>query len=382
MIPARTDVLVVGAGPVGLATAATLAGHKADVTIIDAQPEATNTSRAAVVHAHTLEVLEAIGAAAPLAAAGIHAPRFTIRDRDHTLVPVRFDDLPTRYPYALMVPQSTTEAVLLQQLEARGGRVLRPHSVIGLKADSTGAIATLDSGESIHARYVVAADGMHSTIRRLAGIEFGRDKHAGESFTLADVRVEGDLPRDEVILYFSHAGMLVWAPLPDGTVRIVAAVKEAPEHPTVAFVQSLLDTRGPRRGQARVTEVTWGSRFRIHHRVADQFRAGPVLLAGDAGHVHSPAGGQGMNLGLKDAAALGEALAAVLAGAGEERLDAYAAARRPVAVDVVRFASLLTRLATVPGLLRPVRNLVLGTLSQVPAFRRRLAWQLSGLIYR
>lgn len=382
MIPTRAEVLVVGAGPVGLAAAATLAGHKVDVMVLDAQPEAAHTSRAAVVHAHTLEVLEAIGAAGPLAAAGIHAPRFTIRDRDRTLVPVRFDDLPTRYPYALMVPQSTTEAVLLEQLQARGGRVLRPHTVVDLKVDSTGATATLDSGESTRARYVVAADGMHSTVRRLAGIGFGRDTNAGESFTLADVRVDGDLPRDEVILYFSRAGMLVWAPLPDGTVRVVAAVDEAPEHPAVDFVQSLLDARGPARVRARVTEVVWGSRFRVHHRVADTFRAGPVLLAGDAGHVHSPAGGQGMNLGLKDGVALGEALAATLSGAGEERLDAYAAARRPVALEVVRFASLLTRLATVPGLLRPVRNLMLGTLSRVPAFRRRLAWRLSGLAYR
>ncbi|WP_224241047.1 FAD-dependent oxidoreductase [Hyalangium gracile] len=382
MIPARTDVLVVGAGPVGLATAATLAGHQVDVTVLDAQPEAANTSRAAVVHAHTLEVLESIGAAEPLAAAGIHASRFTIRDRDRTLVPVRFDDLPTRYPYALMVPQSTTEAILLERLQARGGRVLRPHTVVALKRDGAGTLVTLAGGESIRARYVVAADGMHSTVRKLAGIGFGRDTNAGESFTLADIRLDSDLPRDEVILYFSRSGMLVWAPLPDGSVRVVAAVDEAPEHPTVEFVQALLDTRGPVSSRTRVTEVVWGSRFRVHHRVADSFRSGPVLLAGDAGHVHSPAGGQGMNLGLKDAVALGEALAAALSGAGEERLDAYAAARRPVAVDVVRFASVLTRLATTPGLLRPVRNLALGALSRVPTFRRRLAWRLSGLVYR
>jgi len=373
--------VVVGAGPVGLATAATLAARGADVTVVDQQAEGVNTSRAAVVHARTLEVLDAIGAAGPLVAQGIHAPRFTIRDRDRdrdrTLVPVRFDDLPTPYPYALMVPQSVTEAVLLDRLTALGGRVLRPYTVVGLDGD----VVTFAGGETLRARYVVGADGMRSAVRSLAGIGFGADDD-GESFTLADIRVNSDLPHDEVILFFSRAGMLVWAPLPDGSIRLVAQVDDAPEHPTPDYLQRLLDTRGAAADPVVVTEVVWGSRFRVHHRVADRFRAGAVLLAGDAGHVHSPAGGQGMNLGLQDAVALGNALAAVLAGAPESTLDDYAAARRPVAHEVVQFAKRLTRLATVVGPLRPVRNGVLGALSWVPAFRRRLAWRLSGLVYR
>jgi 2-polyprenyl-6-methoxyphenol hydroxylase-like FAD-dependent oxidoreductase len=377
MLPATTDVLVVGAGPVGLATAATLAGRGVDVTVVDGRATGDNTSRAAVVHAHTLEVLEAIGAAEPLVARGIHAPRFTIRDRDRTLVQVRFDDLPTAYPYALMVSQTVTEDVLHDRLAAAGGRVLRPYEVVGLD----GGTVTFAGGETIRARYVVGADGMRSTVRRLAGIDFGTDE-GGESFTLADVWVEGDLPRDEVILFFSRSGMLVWAPLPDGSVRIVAEVAEAPEHPTADFVQGLLDARGPATRQQRVTEVVWGSRFRVHHRVAERFRAGRVLLAGDAGHVHSPAGGQGMNLGLHDAVALGNALAEVLSGAPESTLDAYAAARRPVAREVVGFARQLTWLATLAGPLRPIRNAVLGTVFRLPPARHRLARRLSGLVYR
>jgi 2-polyprenyl-6-methoxyphenol hydroxylase-like FAD-dependent oxidoreductase len=377
MLPATTDVLVVGAGPVGLATAATLAARGVDVTVIDRRAEGDNTSRAAVVHAHTLEVLQTIGAADPLVARGIHAPRFTIRDRDRKLVSVRFDNLPTPYPYALMVPQTITEEVLHDRLVAAGGRVHRPYEVVGLDGDTV----TLAGGETIRARYVVAADGMHSTVRRLAGIDFGTDE-GGESFALADVRVEGDLPRDEVILFFSRAGMLVWAPLPDGSVRIVAEVDDAPEHPTAAFVQSLLDARGPAARPQVVSEVVWGSRFRVHHRVAERFRAGRVLLAGDAGHVHSPAGGQGMNLGLHDAVALGTVLAGVLGGAPESALDGYAAARRPVAREVVGFARQLTWLATLAGPLRPIRNAVLGTVFRLPPARRRLAHRLSGLVYR
>jgi len=376
-LPATTDVLVVGAGPIGLAAAATLAGRGVDVTVVDRQAEGANTSRAAVVHARTLEVLDTIGAAAPLVAQGIHAARFTIRDRDRTLVPVRFDELPTPYPYALMVSQAVTESVLLDRLAALGGRVLRPYRVVGIDGNDVRFAA----GETVRARYVVGADGMHSTVRELADIGFGGDD-AGESFTLADVRIDSPLPRDEVILFFSQTGILVWAPLPDGSVRLVAPVDEAPERPRVEFLQSLLDARGSASSRGTVTEVIWGSRFRIHHRVADTFRSGPVLLAGDAAHVHSPAGGQGMNLGLQDAVALGNALTEVIGGAPESVLDAYAAARRPVAHEVVRFARQLTRLATVPAPVRPWRNAALVALSRVPAFRRRLAWQLSGLVYR
>ncbi|SNT27523.1 2-polyprenyl-6-methoxyphenol hydroxylase [Asanoa hainanensis] len=382
MLPNETDVLVVGAGPVGLATAVTLAQRGITATVVDQAAEGANTSRAAVIHAHTLEELDRIGVAETLVRQGVRAPRFTIRDRDRTLVPVRFDDLPTRFPYALMVSQAVTEAVLLDRLTQLGGRVLRPHQVLGLTVDGEGAKVDFADGATCRARYVVGADGMHSAVRKHAGIGFGDAGTAGESFTLADIRVDSDLPRDEVVLFFSGTGMVVWAPLPGDVVRIVAAVDDAPEVPDVAYIQALLDARGPARRRSVVRDVVWGSRFRVHHRVADRFRAGPVLLAGDAGHVHSPAGGQGMNLGLHDAIALGETLAAVLSGEPESMLDDYAAARRPIAQEVVTFANRLTRLATAPAPARPVRNTILAGLSALPVFRRKLAWRLSGLVYR
>jgi 2-polyprenyl-6-methoxyphenol hydroxylase-like FAD-dependent oxidoreductase len=380
-LPPQTDVLVVGAGPVGLATAVALAEWGVDVTIVDRQAAGANTSRAAVVHARTLEVLDTIGVADTLVRQGLAAPAFTIRDRDRRLVDISFDRLPTPFPYVLMLPQWQTEAALLERLHALGREVLRPLVVTGLDAEPSGATARLADGRVVRARYVVGADGMHSAVRDLAGIGFPGDD-AAESFALADVRLEDGSAREEVMLFLSREGMLVWAPLPDGSVRVVAAVDDAPEHPDAAYVQSLLDTRGPRTDTPRVAEVVWGSRFRVHHRVAETFRAGPILLAGDAGHVHSPAGGQGMNIGLQDGVALAQALADVLGGAPESRLDAYVSARRPIAVEVVRFARLLTRIATVPRGLRPLRNVLLSALARVPAFRRALAWQLSGLGHR
>ncbi|MBG6094526.1 FAD-dependent oxidoreductase [Nocardioides luteus] len=376
-----TDVLVAGAGPTGLAVAATLAAAGIDVTVIDNQAAGDNTSRAAVVHARTLEVLADLGVSARLVEEGIEAPRFTIRDRDKVLVPIRFDDLPSEFPYALMVSQAVTERVLLERLTELGGHVRRPLTLVDLVQDDTGVTATTEDGTEIRALYLVGADGMHSTVRDRAGIGFPGGKYA-ESFSLADVRVEGDLPHDEVILYFSPEGTLVSAPLPDGSFRFVAPVAEAPEEPDVDYVQGLLDRRGGITSPATVTEVVWGSRFRVHHRVADTYRAGRVLIAGDAAHVHSPAGGQGMNTGLQDAVVLGDALVAAITKGDEAALDDYASRCRPVAQEVIELSDRLTRFGIAQGVRRSVRNLVLSTLARLPRFRRMLAWRLSGLVYR
>jgi 2-polyprenyl-6-methoxyphenol hydroxylase-like FAD-dependent oxidoreductase len=155
---------------------------------------------------------------------------------------------------------------------------------------------------------------------------------------------------------------------------------QAPEHPGVADIQALMDTRGPREG-ARVREVLWGTRFRVHRRLADTYRQGRVLLAGDAAHVHSPAGGQGMNTGIQDALDLGDQLVAVIAGrAGEDALDGYVARRHAVAAHVLSLTDRLTRVATVQGgVARVLRNNAIALLNRIPAFGRALATDLAGL---
>ncbi|MGC4810218.1 FAD-dependent oxidoreductase [Micromonospora sp. DT228] len=380
MLPVSTDVLVVGAGPTGLATALTLARRGIEVTVLDQLAAPPTTSRAAVVHAYTLEVLDRIGAAAPLVAQGMRSPRFTVRDRDRVLLTVPFHELPSRFPYALLISQSVTEAVLAAQLAAHGVRVRRPSRLTGLTPTGGGVLARID-GTELRARYVVGADGLHSTVRQAAGIGFSGPRDE-ESFVLADVRVDSVLPGDEVALFLARSGPLIWAPLPGGVVRLVAAVASAPPDPAAAYLQALLDERGPARRPDRVTEVLWGSRFRVHHLIADTFRAGPVLLAGDAGHVHSPAGGQGMNLGICDAVALGTAVADVLDGGPESLLDDYSAGQRPMAEDVLSFAAGLTRLATVSPAHRPARDVLIRLLGALPPARRKVALRLSGLSHR
>jgi 2-polyprenyl-6-methoxyphenol hydroxylase-like FAD-dependent oxidoreductase len=376
-----TDVLIVGAGPSGLTLAASLVKKGVATTVVDRQPAGANTSRAAVVNARTLEVLEDLDVARRLVKEGIQAPRFSIRDRARTLIPIDFSELPTDYPYSLMVPQSTTEKLLLDRLVELGGSVIRPKTLSSITQDADGVTATFDDGDVIRARYAVGADGIHSTVREQAGIGFEGGVY-DESFMLADVRLSGEAPLDEVILFWAKAGLTVVAPLPGDIFRIVAPVADAPQEPSALYVQQILDSRGPGAGRMVVTDVVWGSRFRIHHRVADTYRAGRLLLSGDAAHVHSPAGGQGMNLGIQDAVALADALAGVLAGAPDSTLDDYTAARRPIAQQVVEMTDRLTRLATLPRAARPLRNAAIGLAGRVPSVRRALAMRLSGLVYR
>jgi 2-polyprenyl-6-methoxyphenol hydroxylase-like FAD-dependent oxidoreductase len=225
----------------------------------------------------------------------------------------------------------------------------------------------------------VGADGMHSVVRERAGVGFTGGTYE-QSFALADVRRSWRIPGDEVMLFLSPDGLVVVAPLPGGRHRIVATMDDAPEHPDIADVQRLLDTRGPVAGAARVEEIAWSSRFRVHHRIVDRYRAGRILLAGDAAHVHSPAGGQGMNTGIQDAVALGRALTAVVRGAKESRLDEYDRVRRPVAQKVVAFTDRMTRMATLrTPRARAMRNILVGLIGRIPAFRRFLAMELSEL---
>jgi 2-polyprenyl-6-methoxyphenol hydroxylase-like FAD-dependent oxidoreductase len=353
-------------------------------TLIDRQPAGANTSRAAVVHARTLEVLERLDVTRRLCDEGIVVPTFTIRERDRVLATIPFGWLPTRYPYTLMIPQQVTEAILLRRLMELGGQVHRPYALKSVRQDDAGVSLDLDGPDgqssSLRARYVVGADGVHSVVRQQAGIAFVGATY-DDSFVLADVHMSWPVPKDQVSLFFSAEGLVVVAPLPGERHRIVAACDAAPEAPDMRFMQALLDARGPITGAGCIHDIVWSSRFRVHHRLAERYRAGRVLLAGDAAHVHSPAGGQGMNTGIQDAMALGDSLADVIQGsAGSDRLTSYERVRRQVAKRVVGFTHRMTRVATLHSLgKRRARNALLSRVGRVAPVRRRIAMTLSGL---
>ena len=293
-----------------------------DVVVVDALAEAQNASRAAVIHAATLDSLRALGVADRLLAQGVRVPHFRVRDRDAVLFHTDFSVLPVPTPFALMVPQDETERMLIVRLAELGHAVRRPVRLLGYERTGQGVRATCNSPEGrllVEALYVVGADGEKSTVRASAGIGFPGETYG--SFLLADVRMDWPIARDEVTLFFSEAGTLVVAPMSHDRYRVVAQLADAPSVPALPDVQRVMDARGPQSG-ARVREVLWGSRFQVHHKLADRLHDGPVLLVGDAAHVHSPAGGQGMNLGLRDAGALSGALAEALRTGSEAALAA------------------------------------------------------------
>ena len=378
----HVDIMIVGAGPVGLALAAELRRQGVDALVIDKNRDAAQTSRACVIHARTLEVLEPLGVTEQLVADGVKVPIFRVRDRDRALVTIDFSEIESDYPFTLMYPQDRTERVLLATLEKLGGEVRRPSELIDFEARQGGIVANVSTDTAavaVEARWLVGCDGMHSTVREHAGIPFEGAAYE-QGFVLADVRMSWPLSRAEVTLFYSPQGLVVVAPLPEDRFRIVATDAAAPEQPSREYVQALLDARGPSADRAHVDDVAWSSRFHIHHRVAGAVRSGRILLCGDAAHVHSPAGGQGMNTGIQDAMSLAPLLGAVLRGGDDALLDHWAAERQRIAADVVTMTDRMTRMATLTSPLgQSLRNAAVALLGHVPPVRAAAARRLAEL---
>jgi len=260
--------------------------------------------------------------------------------------------------------------------------VVRPGEFVRSDWDGTHVSAQISANgvaSTVKARWLVGCDGMHSVVREQAGIPFTGSEYE-ESFVLADVDMDWPLSREEVSLFFSPDGLVVVAPLPEERFRIVATADAAPESPTAEYVQSLLNERGPLSATARIRDVVWSSRFHIHHRVSESPRKGRVLLCGDAAHVHSPAGGQGMNTGIQDSISLANVLVKTLKDGNEARLDLWAAERHRVATGVVSLTDRMTRMATLKsGLGRAFRNAGMTIAGRLPPVRAAIARNLAEL---
>jgi 2-polyprenyl-6-methoxyphenol hydroxylase-like FAD-dependent oxidoreductase len=381
-VKAENKILIVGAGPSGLALAGELKRRGVDPVIIDQQAAGANTSRACVVHARTMGVLEPLGVTRDLLAEGVKVPVFRIRDRDRSLLTIDFSDIPSFYRFTLMIPQNRVEQILLRHLESLGCNVMRPCKLIRYTTSPSlveAQIRVNGSDQSIKAQWLIGCDGMHSIVREQSGITFSGGEYEA-SFVLADVSMDWPLSREEVTLFYSPKGLVVVAPLPNERFRIVATVDEAPEVPSLVFMQAILDARGPTTSPGRLHDVAWSSRFHIHHRVAQTPRKGRVLLCGDAAHVHSPAGGQGMNTGIQDSLSLAEALTSTLQDGDEERLDAWAVQRHKVASDVVALTDRMTRVATMKSPTgQALRNIAVAFAGHLPPVRAAVARTLAEL---
>ena len=380
------DVAIVGAGPAGLALSAELRrlGVSA-IVILDKLAAGENTSRACVVHARTLEVLEPLEVVPELIRQGLIVPIFRMRDRGRILTTVSFKDLKTAYPFTLMCPQDRVEAILLQRLQSLGGAVQRPCDVAGISPGEDDVEVRWTSGEetrTVRAKWVVGCDGAHSVVREQASIPFDGGAY-DESFLLADVEMDWPLDRKEVNLFYSEDGLMVVAPLPDNHFRIVATVREAPAAPSIADFESILKERGPENAVVSIRRMAWSSRFHIQHRVARVLRQGRILLAGDAAHVHSPAGGQGMNTGIQDAVSLASALTRTLHERDETILDKWQEDRLKIAHSVVDLTDRLTKVATISSpVLQALRNTAIELIGSLPFAQHAMAERLAELTYR
>jgi 2-polyprenyl-6-methoxyphenol hydroxylase-like FAD-dependent oxidoreductase len=352
----QPDVLVVGAGPTGLTLAAQLQAVGAGVRIIDRQPDRVHESRALAVQPRTLEVLRGLSVTQELLARGndavwvqLHAGRRAVQIR---LFGLGLAD--TAYPFLLFVSQADTEQALNDHLAGRGVRVERGVELAAFTAGPDRVSCTLrhDGGrtEQVAARYLVGCDGAHSTVRRQAGIPFQGGAYP-QTFALADLEVDGGLAADTTHAFLGQVGLLFFFPLGrPASWRLLGMHptlqgQQEPTRPSLEELQALADLFTG--GRLRLRDPVWLTYFRLAHRHATRYRAGRVFLAGDAAHVHSPAGAQGMNTGIQDAWNLGWKLALVARGlAAEALLDTYDAERRPVGRFVVRFTDRAFSVAT------------------------------------
>ncbi len=348
------DVLVVGAGPTGCMLAIELVARGLRVRIIDKAEVRPTTSRALVVHARSLELFDRHGMAEALAARGAHAIEaegYARRERfgRFALGDVGANDTP--FGYLLFLSQVETERALEKELARLGTAVERPSSLVtandvGDHVEAT--IATPGGEQHLRVRYLVGADGAHSVVRKLAGLSF-EGAASAQQFALADVRIDGAIADGAAHFFLGNPGLLVVLPIDaHGTHRLIAsgfhAQGDDESDPTLAEMQSLYDEVSP--VPARLVSPSWLARFRLHHRGVDRYRSSRLFVAGDAAHIHSPAGGQGMNTGLQDAANLGWKLALVAQGAaGDALLDSYNAERFPVGRMLLRFTDRLFRVA-------------------------------------
>jgi 2-polyprenyl-6-methoxyphenol hydroxylase-like FAD-dependent oxidoreductase len=398
---AALDVLIVGAGPTGLTLAAQLEQFGTRFRIIDRSSDRVHESRALGVQARTLEILQRFGLGDALVARGnksatvtLHVegrvtPRFSLSD---------FGTTDTRYPYILFVSQAETEGLLTQHLAARGVRVEREVDLTEFNEESSGIFCMLRDAEGraerVYTRYLVGCDGAHSTVRKGAGIPFEGDAYL-QDFMLGDVEASAVpnvvLANDSIHPFVGSHGIAIFFPLghPASWRVIAMSARSAaqsgriqsrdlrPESDELSLeeLQDAID--GASGGGVRAHSPAWMTHFRLHHRQAAEYRRGRVFIAGDAAHIHSPVGAQGMNTGIQDAWNLGWKLALVARGSAVERLlDSYHAERWPVGRVLLRYTdrafSIIVRSLSPNALARWLRRTIPGRVVPLVLSSRRL----------
>ena len=350
-VTSEIPVLIVGAGPTGLTAALELSRLGVPVRIVDRAPHPSPTSRALAVQARTLELLRVRGVGDEMLSAGHRASAAALHAGGRELASIELFRMSSDFNFILMLAQSETERLLTEQLARQGVKVDRGVEVTAVNSGSDGepVRVTLEgahgAGETLSANYVIAADGPHSTLRKALAMDFpGRT--LPHNYVLADLHIDGDVVADQVSIFLAAGGFVALFPMGAHRFRLMATdphgLVAADSDPSVEHLQTLYDrvVHVP----ARLHDLNWSSRFRINSRHVRALRSGRVYFGGDSAHVHSPAGGQGMNLGIQDMINLSWKLAMVHEGrAKPELLDTYSE-RLPVIRRLVGFTEMGTRI--------------------------------------
>ncbi|MGH3677916.1 MAG: FAD-dependent monooxygenase [Mycobacterium sp.] len=343
-----TDVIVIGAGPTGLTLACGLRAAGVTVRVLDKAAGPAVTSRALGLQPRGVEVLDRIGALGDLPdrAIPIREVIVTVEGRQLARLKIGLSMERLGGRPGLVMSQADIEGALRDRLSQLGGTVEWDSGVQGLEVDADRVSVQLGDAIRVDAGWVVGADGAHSVVRKALGVGFP-GVPVVERFLLADVHAELERPRNAASVWLRDSKLLAAFPLPGHDLwRLMApAPPEFGDEPQQQGIVDFLGTRLGAEAGGSIRSVEWTSSFRIQRRLADTYRRGQVLLAGDAAHIHSPLGGQGMNTGIGDAENLAWKLALVISGrADDSLLDTYQAERRPIAKDVLESTTGLTEM--------------------------------------
>jgi len=357
------------------------------VRIVDKTAERTDKSKALVLWSRTLELFDHAGYVEPFLAAGMQAHGAQMSNGKDVIARINLDDIDSPYPYALMIPQSDTERVLEEQLAKRGVKVER---TVGLESftdqgNQVQAVLRKASGESetLTADWLVGCDGAHSAVRHGLGFTFDGTTQPSDWY-LADGHISGLEPQDRLHIFWHKDGILAFFPITAGRWRVIADLGPAQgdahcPDPTLQEVQALITMRGT--DGIVIKDPYWLASFRINERKVSKYGHGRAFLAGDAAHIHSPAGGQGMNTGMQDAFNLAWKLSLVIGGVCKASLlDSYSVERSAVGDMVLRNAGRLTDAAIVRNpILQGLRNTVVKFALGFPQLGHRVGDLLSEL---